>query len=303
MNRKVTVLLSVTFVALSVSVFAYTSCRDTTTGCTFEQLVQLNKDAVSLGLATSERVAIKQEMVTKLTTEIKQLTSSGSTNGGTNTSTATCVDLNNSLVIGSTDATTNGEVSKLQKFIGEYKVKKLYTIAPNNQSGASAEDLQPVSGYYGAKTAANVMEWQKDNGMDYVTPASGVGPTTRGKMKCGSMNPPSSTVQKINWIIEKANPNITDDNDYRKSEQAISVDVTFADNVTRHYKVGNAYGCTGSTTQSTENGKTIYGKVSCYFALSGVSFTMYLQNGRYSIDRGDESAKDGSVKITNILKI
>ncbi len=184
MNRKVTVLLSVTFVALSVSVFAYTSCRDTTTGCTFDQLVQLNKDAANLGLATSERVAIKQEMVTKLTTEIKQLTSSGSTNGATNTSTATCVDLNNSLVIGSTDATTNGEVSKLQKFIGEYKVKKLYTVAPNNQSGASAEDIQLVSGYYGAKTAANVMEWQKDNGMDYVTPASGVGPTTRGKMRC-----------------------------------------------------------------------------------------------------------------------
>jgi len=56
-------------------------------------------------------------------------------------------------------------------------------MAPDNQSGASAEDLQPVTGYYGSKTAVNVMEWQKAHGMDFVTLKSGVGPMTRSKMK------------------------------------------------------------------------------------------------------------------------
>ncbi|MEK7612952.1 MAG: hypothetical protein AAB449_02290 [Patescibacteria group bacterium] len=113
----------------------------------------------------------------------------------------------------------------------------------------------------------------------------------------------NSTVQKINWNIEKANPNITDDNDYRKSEQAISVDVTFSDNSTKRYNLGTAYGCTGSTVQSTENGKTMLGKINCYFALTGVGFVAYSQSGQFLVERNDESAKDGSIKTTVLLKI
>lgn len=72
-----------------------------------------------------------------------------------------CVTLSHNLVIGSTDVATQGEVSKLQQFLG---------VSP--------------TGYYGSLTAQAVMQWQKANGMDYVTTKSGVGPTTRGKMKC-----------------------------------------------------------------------------------------------------------------------
>jgi peptidoglycan hydrolase-like protein with peptidoglycan-binding domain len=200
MNRKLTVLFFTAIIALPLSVFALTSCHNSDAGCTLEQLIQLNTEADSLGLAKSEHIAIIQEIIGKLNAQITKI-QSGST---TNTSSAVCLTLNNSLVLGSTDATTNGEVSKLQQFLGTYKSNKLYTIAPNNQSGASAEDLQPVTGYYGSKTAANVVEWQKAHGMDFVTTASGVGPMTRAKMReaCQQTNVPPV----INSISPAAGP-------------------------------------------------------------------------------------------------
>jgi peptidoglycan hydrolase-like protein with peptidoglycan-binding domain len=81
---------------------------------------------------------------------------------------AACLTLYGDLYIGRTDAQTNGEVSKLQQFLG---------ISP--------------TGYYGNLTAQAVMNWQKAHGMDYVTLKSGVGPTTRGKLKegCQSATP------------------------------------------------------------------------------------------------------------------
>src|SRR3989338_7548845 len=177
MKRKLAILFSAVLITLPVSALAFTSCRDTDKGCTLEQLVQLNNDAVSLGLATSERIVIMQEMIVKLTTQIEQLQSSGNTN----TSAATCLDLNNAMVIGSTDATTNGEVSKLQRFLGAYK---LSVMDPNSDSGIPPGELQPVTGNYDSTTAASVVQWQKAHGMDFVTLTSGVGPMTRGKMAC-----------------------------------------------------------------------------------------------------------------------
>ena len=110
-------------------------------------------------------------------------------------------------------------------------------------------------------------------------------------------------VEKINWNIEKANPSVTDANDNRKYEQAISVDVTFADKSTKRYSLGTAYGCTGSNVESTQDGKKILGKVNCYFALTGVDFIAYSQNGKFVVERQDESAKDGSIKTTVLLQI
>ncbi len=199
-------------------------------------------------------------------------------------SSSQCLNLANALVIGSTDVTTNGEVSKLQHFL----------IA------AGVYPEARTTGYYGLLTAQAVVRWQKAHGMDFVTTSSGVGPMTRGKMKCGSST--TSAVQKINWNIEMANPNITNPDDNKKYEQAISVDVTFADNSTKRYSMGTAYGCTGSTVQSTENGKTVLGRINCYYALSGVRFVAYTQNGRFVVERGDESARDGSVKTTVLLQ-
>ena len=107
----------------------------------------------------------------------------GQATGGTGTpgtSSATCLDLNNALVIGSTDATTNGEVSKLQRFL----------------VSASVYPEARITGYYGTLTAQAVVRWQKVHGMDFVTLTSGVGPMTRGKMKCQTQ-----TGATVKWDI------------------------------------------------------------------------------------------------------
>jgi peptidoglycan hydrolase-like protein with peptidoglycan-binding domain len=103
---------------------------------------------------------------------------------------SSCFDLDNALVLGSTDSTTNGEVSKLQQFL----------IA----SGVYPEAF--ITGYYGTLTAQAVVRWQKAHGMDYVTLTSGVGPTTKEKMKCGSQ-----TGATVKWDIgTKIDENFSD---------------------------------------------------------------------------------------------
>lgn len=87
-----------------------------------------------------------------------------------------CVNLYKTLVVGSTDASTNGEVTKLQQFLANSG----FFGNLDDQTGLS---LQPT-GYYGMKTAHAVMKWQKEQGMNFVTLTSGVGPMTRAKMKC-----------------------------------------------------------------------------------------------------------------------
>lgn len=79
--------------------------------------------------------------------------------------TTSCLELTQNLVLGSTDARTKGEVSKLQKFIFR------------SDTG--------VTGYYGQKTAHAVVLWQKAHGMSFVTTVSGVGKMTRAKLAEG----------------------------------------------------------------------------------------------------------------------
>src|SRR3989344_6768211 len=80
------------------------------------------------------------------------------------------------LMIGSTDAKTSGEVTKLQQFL-------------QSQGYTEAQ----ITGYYGNVTAGLVMRWQKAHGMDFVTLKSGVGPMTRAKINanCGVFSPGS----------------------------------------------------------------------------------------------------------------
>ena len=113
----------------------------------------------------------------------------------------------------------------------------------------------------------------------------------------------NASVQKVNWSITSAYPAMSDLDDNRKYEQVISIDVTFSDGSTKRYGVGNAHGCTGSSVESTEDSKKIHGKVSCYYALTGVGFTAYSENGKFIVERGDESARDGSVNKTVVLEI
>ena len=113
----------------------------------------------------------------------------------------------------------------------------------------------------------------------------------------------SPVVQKINWNIEKSNAIVTEGYEFKRDEQAISIDVTFEDNSIKRYDLGTAYGCTGTTSQAVEGDKTVLGKVECYYALTGVGFKAYLKNGKFIVERGDESARDGSVQKTLLLEI
>jgi peptidoglycan hydrolase-like protein with peptidoglycan-binding domain len=117
----------------------------------------------------------------------------------------------------------------------------------------------------------------------------------------------SQTVQKISWNITKSNAVGSPGYEYKADEQAIAIDVTFADNVTKRYKLGNAYGCTeavGKTMQNTvKYEEKVLGKLHCYYALSSSYYAAYLQNGKFIVERGDESAKDGSITRSRILEI
>lgn len=118
------------------------------------------------------------KQITQLQAQIAALRGQSTTPA---TGTSSCLNLNNALVIGSTDAATNGEVSKLQNFL----------IAAGMYPEAR------ITGYYGTLTAQAVVRWQKAHGMDFVTLTSGVGPMTRGKMAC--VNAAANTTSSITF--------------------------------------------------------------------------------------------------------
>lgn len=291
MNRKHAILLSSALIALPVSAFAmlvpvaasaYIDCREST-GCSIEQLIQIGGHTF---LSAEDRASALREAISRIQAQIASLSVQSSP---PTVSASLCLDLKSALIIGSTDATTNGEVSKLQNFL----------IRSENNPSESDAVLQTATGYYGVKTANAVFRWQKAHGMDFVTIKSGVGPMTRAKMKCGSTKAP--VITRVEWRIEPANSGATDS--YKKDEQAIFVDVIRSDNSIRGYSVGKAYGCAASGNLPTMSGKKVLGFVNCYYALSGVAFTAYEANGKFIVERGDESAKDGSVKKTVVLEI
>ncbi len=123
----------------------------------------------------------------------------------------------------------------------------------------------------------------------------------------GTLNPlwnrDAITVSTVDWIIEKANPAITSADDYRFYEQKIAADVTTYDGKTMRYVLGNAYGCTGTTTSELANSTIVIGRVDCYFALTSASFSAFKHGDGFRIERYDESAKDGSIKTTVVLEI
>ena len=279
MKRNLAIAFSLFALALPIGTAALVTCRDTDKGCSLEQNLQLIKDANAMGLSRVELIDILQEAVQQLSDQLALLSSGGRT--------INCVDLQSDLWIGKTDATTGGEVSKLQRFL------------LNQGYGDSASDFRNPTGYYGDLTAGMVVKWQKAHGMDFVTKTSGVGPMTRAKMKCGSTG--ALPITKVVWRIEPANPSAT--GSYQKDEQAIFVDVVRSDSSIRGYSVGKAYGCAASSNVPVLPGKRVLGFVNCYYALTGVGFTAYEANGKFIVERGDESARDGSVKKTIVLEI
>ena len=116
-------------------------------------------------------------------------------------------------------------------------------------------------------------------------------------------NHDATTVMKVTWSIEKANPSITSEDDYHFYEQKIMADVTTLDGLTKKYDLGTAMGCSGKEMNEIEDHKIMLGKVDCYYALTGTTFAAFLQSGGFRIERYDESAKDGSVKTTVLVEI
>ena len=110
-------------------------------------------------------------------------------------------------------------------------------------------------------------------------------------------------VQKISWNIEKANPAITSEDDFRFYQQKIAAEVTMKDGTTKRYGLGTAYGCTGETNNEITDRKRFFGRVDCYYALTGTKFAAFLQDGRFHIERYDESAKDGGIKTSVLVEI
>ena len=116
-------------------------------------------------------------------------------------------------------------------------------------------------------------------------------------------NRDATTVDTISWSIEKADPAITSEDDYRFYEQKIAADVTTFDGTTKRYDLGTAYGCTGDTKNELVDEKFMRGTVDCYYALTGTAFAAFSQKDRFHIERYDESAEDGSIKTTVLVEI
>jgi len=110
-------------------------------------------------------------------------------------------------------------------------------------------------------------------------------------------------VEKISWNIEKAAPSITSQDDFHFYEQKIAADITTYDGKTKRYDLGTAYGCTGTMTSEISDNKRFFGRVDCYFALTGTKFAAFSQNRRFNIERYDESAKDGTIKTSVLVEI
>lgn len=261
------------------TIFAYVDCRDTPAGCSLSELIAISAQT---NLPVEDRRLVLTQAIEMLQKQLSTMIANGaaSENG-------TCIDLQSNLMMGSTDAATNGGVSKLQRFL----------VAAGVYPEAS------VTGYYGNATAAAVVRLQKAKGMGFVTVKSGVGPMTREKLKC--VEPEIiSTLPKMRWVVELVNPTMSDDDSYKKYEQSVAADVTKEGGGTKRYVLDNAYGCDkGAYSVSTGEERRVIGKVSCYMAASAVDFLAYRQNEKLVFERHDHSAKDGTITKTVVLEL
>ncbi len=121
--------------------------------------------------ASLENTALSSQSTTTATTTATSTSSQGSTQTSTGNSCG-AMTLSSNLTIGSTDHSTEGEVSRLQAFLG--KDKSIYP------AGA-------VTGYFGQETEAAVQRWQAAQGIvssgdAHTTGFGHVGPMTRGDM-------------------------------------------------------------------------------------------------------------------------
>lgn len=144
------------------------------------------------------------------------------------------------------------------------------------------------------------------DGDDCAPPFVGVGELSF-YLTGGSFNPlfnhDAITVRKMDWHIERSEPEVTGPDDFHFYEEKISADITTYDGKTKRYDLGIAYECTGTTTSELQNHTIVIGRVQCNFAESNTTFTAFKGNGGFYIERYDESAKDGSISTTTLLNI
>lgn len=137
-----------------------------------------------------------------------------------------------------------------------------------------------------------------EDGDDCAPPIMGVGEIgfyLTGGPFVPFFNRDATTVRKVSWDIQTTNAEM--------NEQKIAADVTTYDGKTKRYDLGSAHGCTGTTTSELHNRTIVIGKVECYYSLSGTSFSAFKHKDGFSIERYDESAKDGSIATTTVVEI
>src|SRR3989338_10332271 len=156
------ILLGVFLVFCPIAVAsAYVDCRETTGGCTVQQLIDIGDSAPT---SKEDRINAYKEAIAKINWKIKGLENEGTTLNEGFDFEKNCKNIKNNLWLGRTDTETNGEVSLLQRFL----------IASGHLKTATA------TGYYGPLTANAVYRYQKEVlKWDLVTTKSGVGPKTR----------------------------------------------------------------------------------------------------------------------------
>ena len=103
-------------------------------------------------------------------------------------------------------------------------------------------------------------------------------------------------VESIDWMIDQANPEITDPDDYKQYEQAISIEVVFNNGAKERYELGTAYGCAEEESVSDNR----FTEVNCYFAASGAQFVILETDNYFVIEKHSDDASgrtDGTTEV------
>ena len=267
---------------LTTQAFAYVDCRENTNGCSIEQLVSLCQSAPT---SNEDKVSACKSAINKINEKIQLMSSSNSDtfvwnistvsspDSGTSTmQTYSCLELKNNLQKGKFDSDTNGEVSKLQKFLKE-------------QGYLSA---QAPTGYYGQLTAEAVYRYQKEVlGWNWTNVTSGVGKMTRdaiSKQKClkpstSSYNPLKQRITLIANIVGLPTKKVEFD-------------------VYNNCSVKNDYPMNLPVTSNV-----MLPALDCYQALSGETYAIFKESGHYIIKRAQEDASGLTPLSWNDFKV
>lgn len=195
--------------------------------CSFLFLLASPVHAVSSATTQMQLIQTLMEMIVTLKAQLEALQAQESDDAYAGNTPYSCVELSQSLWFGTTDATTNGQVGKLQKFL------------QNTGDFTYGE----ITGRYGPATVSAVQKWQKRNGIiSYGTPdTTGYGTVGEATIKAMRKGCVSDTGPMLDGEIIKEIGSI-DENGIKFQ---LSIDVTainddiyiLADNLGKFYQV------------------------------------------------------------------